>query len=392
MLLGHFEVHWDAAPMYVWALVFFILWILVGTLSFAAINNWTYIQSFYYNIQMGFAVGFGAAPEHTLGVGHQLFGICLLVVSFCAISLILTYFSDIMTERYQKYLRATDMAFAMSDEDKDGQLDLDEFHGMLMQSSKPKLRNMERAQVERLFHEIDRHVSADQNSGYISIEEFQKYSKGMASITCCEKFKYYVEQYYFYTWCLLLFVGGGIMFGYLAKTYDHLTPGQRFVTGLYFAIGGAATGGFLAPDWEDSSHLAWSGIFILLAVPTYGILLGKLAGKFAEHKFQGRMATEKQSQEEMGATDYIKFLDVLDDGKVTVNEYILIELLRAGVVRMSQINVLRGKFKEIDTDNSGFFTIDDLPAIAALANNANAWMDIGEIGGIDASGSDVISL
>jgi len=136
--------------------------------------------------------------------------------------------------------------------------------------------------------------------------------------------------------------------------------GWNFYDSLYYTIGAGATGGFLAPDWNDESMLLFSGFFVIFAVPTYIKLLGDLSESVTDRYMRKEYHKEQRMKEKESRKEILDYLDVLSDGKCTFYEFILLELLREGVVTMQWVLKMRRDFQKLDKNGDGYFDLHDL--------------------------------
>ena len=65
----------------------------------------------------------------------------------------------------------------------------------------------------------------------------------------------------------------------MGALFAHVKWDATLIEGVYFAITAVSTGGFLAPELDDTS-MWFTGFFVLIGVPIFGQALGILAEVF----------------------------------------------------------------------------------------------------------------
>eukprot|EP01040_Poterioochromonas_malhamensis_P000159 gene158-165_t len=189
--------------------------------------------------------------------------------------------------------------------------------------------------------------------------------------------KYLIGWYHnrFLTIMTLLFV----FWMAIGTAYGVYKEGYTFITGLYWAVTSCATGGLqtapcLGPGTDDGTTCNMGdlrgsvmGVYFLIGVPIYAITIAQ----YARLVF-GPLAVERELRlmdRPIEDSQFLYAANVLSpEGSETLvmGEYIILELLRLGLVDQARIEQFKQKFYELDVHNKGELEFSDLHAIGKI--------------------------
>ncbi len=189
--------------------------------------------------------------------------------------------------------------------------------------------------------------------------------------------KYFIGWYHnrFLTIMTLLFV----FWMAVGTVYGVYKEGYTFITGLYWAVTSCATGGLqtppcLGPGTDDGTTCNMGdfrgtvmGVYFLIGVPIYAITIAQYA-----RRLFGPLAVERELRlmdRPIEDSQFLYAANVLSpEGSETLvmGEYIILELLRLGLVDQARIEQFKQKFYELDVHNKGELEFSDLHAIGKI--------------------------
>lgn len=138
-----------------------------------------------------------------------------------------------------------------------------------------------------------------------------------------------------------------------------ISQGWTFITALYFAFTACATGGLQQPSRTDGA-LIFTAFFILIGIPLYAMTLGTVASYFGEYVVMSMMKDELEAREDQRTVNFMERLDILEDGAIDFEEWLCLELLRNNKVSIDFLRNCNHDFADMDVDESGTLTIDEL--------------------------------
>lgn len=272
-------------------------------------QSWTLAQCFYYSIQAGFSVGFGAKVEvddwsRLYTIGHVLLGASM-------VSGALTVFSMGIIDRSEKIANEIQESLMENSDSHDGGL-------------KTPANKLSRRQMVKKFRRSKRR-------------------------NCCK-----CTQTMTLTSSLVVWLGLGAYFA-------HKEWGMTYIESAYFAITALSTAGLQSPGSIDDTSMWLTGVFVLFGVPLFGIVLGTSASYFVnpymERKFMQKFLKASQ-------LDVESFLEAVqeggDDDVLTFGEYLEFCMVRAYDAKPGQVKQLRATFHAMDVHKDGKITIKEL--------------------------------
>lgn len=149
---------------------------------------------------------------------------------------------------------------------------------------------------------------------------------------------------------LLLFVVVGITYGMVHEKWS-------FITSLYFAITAMSTAGLQGiSDPKDDFSCWFTGVYVLLGVPLYGMALGIYAGGLVEAREQAEL--ERAVNKQITATEFRA--KTHGDSQIEPLDFLEIELLRCGITDMDFLDHVRQKFAQYDIRKNGVISFEEM--------------------------------
>jgi Ca2+-binding EF-hand superfamily protein len=342
------------------------VWLSIATVYYSRSERWPLAQSFFYAIDTGMSIGFGAVAEQRAStklftIGHVLLGASAVggAIALFADSAISGAAAIASVEYARASVRA---AFQRADSDGDNELSFAEFKATLSRCGIGALPEAQMAATLALF-------DADA-SGTIGVDEFlaivqphidsntpvdQALKKALEARqrtplarilrsvwVRCDKNRILV------LWLLWLAAG---------TVWASYVEDMGVVNALYFAIGALATGGLMAPTLgvtgtiPDSKAL-FVGLYCLTGIPIFAMALGRFANVLIGRHLAAR---EQASLSKPISEDEFEFASQLitNDGSIDLAEFIVLELYRTGKLDEASIGAIKAEFQRLDTDSDG---------------------------------------
>lgn len=207
--------------------------------------------------------------------------------------------------------------------------------------------------IDRLLHHPERVLLL--NSGNWIIRKVVRLQERLMSVFKRRNRVFLV----FNCWILL-----GVLFGMFYQKWD-------VITALHFAISALATGGLTAPPVDKETGILhpipsiFCGIFCLIGIPLFALTLGHFALVLVEKEIkeaeQRAICRPLVAQE----FEFAKRLCSTDD-VIHLQDFIVLQLLRQGKLRLDTVELIKKQFKSLDTDQSGFLSFQQ--ATEEMAN------------------------
>ena len=349
-------------------------WLAAATLYYSARENWPYAQAFFYAVDTGMSIGFGTVAEQR--VSTKAFTILHVLLGASAVGGAIALFAEAAVSGAasiagSEYARASvRAAFRRADTDDSGSLSLKEFEAVLTEWSVP---SAELADAIALFD--------GDNSGSIEIDEFLKLvephvdseTKVADAVKLVLKTKAtppvvralgqlsdtLVSHRVIVLWFVWIF--GGALWGVLSQGWD-------VISATYFAVGALATGGLEGPALNaagtipDASAI-FVGVYCLTGIPIFAMALGGFANVLIERHISAR---EKRALCKPITEDEFEFASqlVVNDGKIDLAEFVVLELYRLGKLDPSTLLDIRAEFSRLDKNRDGTIKKEEVLAIA----------------------------
>ena len=250
-----------------------LAWLLGGAGVYSWLNGWPFLQSYYYAVNVGWSIGFGALVEQN--DASRLFSVLMICLGAGAVGGGLGYFVQLNLEASDDFAakvrerESKRLVFGV-DNDGDGDVDATDFFLFVWQSV--------------------RHA----------------YKEHTVRINC------------FLALALWLLVG--VLFGMFNQEWT-------FVTSLYFAVSSLSTGGLQGVNTrvtEDGVTLLtgkggnalvslFTGVYTMSGVPVFGVALGQFAGFFVDAYVAKKEEEAMMRELTIEEFDFVKKLGTDDD-------------------------------------------------------------------------------
>ena len=290
------------------------LWIFCATTFYTHHNGWAVSKSFFYSMDVGLSIGFGAFPEPN--EGSKMYTCVHILIGASLISGALGLFFEILLDKQE----------AIADE---------------VESETKKNKNKEEPAPSAAWCPCSL-PTYDENPTVFHVTGA------------------------FVAWILL------------GALYQVWYLDARFMDGLYFAVSGLSTGGLLAPQdfapdtdtpEEHTQKVAvfwFIGWYVLVGVPIFGMCLGQGAAVLVS-RYTAQKTKEKVNMDITAAE--FQYAEALgnNDGQIDRYEFLQMSLLRLGVVDLDLLEMINDRFDELDVLNDG--NISPMEMHAALVFN-----------------------
>mmetsp|Transcript_22367 Transcript_22367/g.51497 ORF Transcript_22367/g.51497 Transcript_22367/m.51497 type:complete len:431 (-) Transcript_22367:84-1376(-) len=345
------------------------VWLCVSTAFFSLSEGWPLGQSFFYSVDTGMSIGFGAVAEaHSrtklFTIGHVLLGASAVggAIGIFADSVLS---ASTRTQSSTYSLAAIEAAFGRADTDNSGTLSALELRDALLGLGLKLSHDELEAAIRRFDCNSDGHVQAAEFLAAVtphlnanaSVEAAiaaaaQQRSRGRLSVIA----RLLREQRLVLLWAV--WIGAGIAWGMRCEGWD-------LVTAAYFAVGGLATGGLQAPSLSRDGTLPASsalfvGFYCLSGIPIFALTLGQYANVLVQRLISAR--ERRAISRPISAEEYSFAEGVFSkaDGRVDLSEFIALEMLRLGKVEMDTLELIKAEFNRLDEDKDGVLSLREV--------------------------------
>merc|ERR1719296_39882 len=161
-------------------------------------------------------------------------------------------------------------------------------------------------------------------------------------------------------------IAATIIWVIIGALYVCLAEGASIVSGLYFAVTSMSTAGLYAVTSTSDGSVYWfTGVFCLIGVPLYAIMLGSYANILVEQYNKEQLLDSIHQR--MGGAE-VAFLEHLVQNehkdRADFADYVEIQLLRLGKVDREFLRQLREDFNALDQDGEGRVPLNAFLSIA----------------------------
>jgi hypothetical protein len=339
-------------------------------LFYSYCNDWPLAQSFFYAVDAGMSIGFCTDVAETK-LTSKAFTIFYILLGASVVTGALSVFlqdsleglSSPCVEEYQISLERS--VFDQADLDRTGELNFDQFRGILLQTNP----NLSQDDIEILWKRFDR---LDQ--GVIHFEEFSGSFRSIDQLihrireephrTRTQELVDRMMQLTKPIWntanrvplVCVVWILIGIVWGMCHQKWD-------VITSIHFAISALATGGLTAPPVNDQGILPaapsiFCGIYCLFGIPLFALTLANFATILVSEHVAALERTALTRP--MSAADFelAKHLTT-DDSVVHLSDFIVLQLLRQGKLSREAIKAMKMNFEDLDTTRSGTLTMEE---------------------------------
>ena len=250
-----------------------LAWLLGGAGVYSWLNDWPFLQSYYYAVNVGWSIGFGALVEQN--DASRLFSVLMICLGAGAVGGGLGYFVQLNLEASDDFAakvrerESKRLVFGV-DNDGDGDVDATDFFLFVWQSAR------------------------------------RAYKEHRVRINCFVALA---------VWLLV-----GIVFGLFNQ-------GWTFVTSLYFAVSSLSTGGLqgvntrvtdagvtlLTGKGGNALVSLFTGLYTMTGVPVFGVALGQFAGFFVDAYVAKKEEEAMMRELTIEEFDFVKKLGTDDD-------------------------------------------------------------------------------
>ena len=312
---------WDSIPMPIFVSGVVLVWLFGGAGVYAYLNDWPFWQSYYYAVNVGYSIGFGALVEKT--EVSKLFGVLMICLGAGAVGGLLGFFVQTSLEASDDYAalvrKRENKVFKIGfDNDGDGDVDLKDY--MLGYSQYVK----------------------------------DVYKEHKVRINCFI--------------ALLVWISAGVVFGMVNQEWS-------FVTSLYYAVSALSTGGLKAVktrvtddgitllDGKGGNNFVsfFNGFYAMTGVPVFGVALGQFAGVFVDQYIAKKEEAAMHRSLTREEYDFVRTLDK-DDDMLSFGEFLALELLRLSKIDHDTVLRVKREFDLRDKDGSGEITWEEVQA------------------------------
>lgn len=219
-------------------------------------------------------------------------------------------------------------------------------------------------------------ISEDRDNWFTDLIQAKAFEDNMENQNILEVIKdflIYYESPIRAVGCWVIWVG-------IMIAYSSVGLGWPFVQALYFAISTLSTGGLWALP-PDAPEWMWglTGFFAMLGVPMMAVAMATLATHLID---QGDLEeTKAQIVEDVTGEELLmlrKFGLENGDGVIDSAEFIILCMVRMGQ-DPKLIEFIANRFKELDDDDSGYLTIEEITGGKYFLKNGQICSKKGEV-------------
>ena len=310
---------WDSIPMPIFVSLIVLAWLFGGAGLYAWLNDWPFWQSYYYAVNVGYSIGFGALVEKN--DLSRLLSVLMICLGAGAVGGLLGFF-------VQTSLEASDDYAAM-------------------------VRKRENKRYKIGF-DNDGDGDVDMKDYILGCSQYVKdvYKNHKVRINCFI--------------ALLIWISAGVVFGMVNQEWS-------FVTSLYFAVSALSTGGLKSVNTrvtDDGVTLLdgkggngfvsfFNGFYAMTGVPVFGVALGQFAGVFVDQYIAKKEEAAMHRSLTRDEYDFVRTLDK-DDDMLSFGEFLALELLRLSKIDHDTVLRIKREFDLRDKDGSGEITWEEV--------------------------------
>jgi len=337
------------------AMIIFVLWLGSAIIFYSYHDGFRWWQAFYYAVQAGFSVGFGALTE-----GNDLSRLFTIFVTLCGSSLIVSGISFILKKgmgNLNLYRRSVEACFTAADKDGTGELTLCEFHAFLLGNG----YLVSTREAKKLFKKIDIH-----KTGAITKSEWLEYYNNYGGRGSFAKQFYTFLDSWMMTFVFFMWTAIGAAYGVFYEKWS-------IITGFYYSVTACSTGGLMAPS-NTKTGLLFTGFFCLIGIPLYAIALSEIANFIVDRmlRSQAKEACMDASYKvTFNYADYIRHLG--PEKNLDWPHFLQLELIRLGRIDKELLDKLRLRFNTLDTANKG--VLDSRNIKVVIEGNCNGKLE-----------------
>lgn len=296
---------------------FFIAWLLISSELYHVINDWPFATAFYATVDACYSIGFGSIPHESdesmvLTIVNVCVGAGLIAGVLALLTIYATQLIKDVADKERKVLEKLHLKAKKKDEeDETGSIDFS------VSEVKEKLTVM-----------------------YYAVK-----------VKIAENHLFFATLFLLSTW---------IAFG--MAMMHHFNPDWGFIMLLYFALTAMSTGGHLGPSvipagcTDDcvlkDSEAIFIGIFSLIGVPLFGVMIGftsKLLVERSTRIHEREIMTNSLERDE----EIIEEIGLKDDDEITWGDFLTIKLVAMDKIDVETSLELRKVFNILDDNNSG---------------------------------------
>jgi len=307
-----------------------IMWILAGSIFFHFANGWEWSNSFFYAVDTGLSIGFGAFPEG--------------VFTFTCAN------NTLVKESFKPWQGS--MAYTV----------IHVFAGASAVAGALGLFVSVALERQDTMRED---AEKDFESSKIKIKYSKKQKARDAVLGCYTRNKTRVNCFT----ALFVWLSFGVIYG---TVYEEWT----FIQSVYYAVTSVSTAG-LQPPRGTTFAMLFTGVFCLFGVPLWGLALSQLAGILVEQYMMNQQKKQLEARFSLAEFEYAKKLGSSGTSQVDWASYLQMTLTRMGVVDDQLISSINEQFQFLDFDGTG--TIEPLEMDAMFCFREHDWDKSGMI-------------
>lgn len=356
----------------------FILWMMIGTVWYIVWLGWSFDKAFYFAAQAGFSVGFGALnenygnaqdPNDVLPVWKtditKLVTVAHVLSSSAVVGGCLSFFMEVVMARKQKWFDETRRTQRVVDKYQRFQAELakttvakgthkSETDAVVLGAGAgPAI--CDKAWRDRIWIA----VCCNNRLNVARGKFLRDVVKGNVGNYCDKHFNAIFPLTLLVVWFLV-----GVAFGVF---YEEWT----LATSIYYSVTAMSTGGLQAPT-NEPFNLIFTGIFVLVGVPLFGMALAifsTILTGFYESRASKDNLSGSFSSAEMHFVSKLADADVEGKG-INKLAYVEVQLLRQGAVAEDEISSILSRFSRLDLNGDG-----DLSALECVADAVYQQLD-----------------
>mmetsp|Transcript_7604 Transcript_7604/g.19620 ORF Transcript_7604/g.19620 Transcript_7604/m.19620 type:complete len:994 (+) Transcript_7604:281-3262(+) len=360
----HIAVLASSAPFQIGTAV--ILWLVVGTVFYHFSSGFRIPQAFFFTIQAGLSVGYGADGVTCYDADDQAacnyFTTAQVVLTSALISVMLSVYLDaLICNSFNEWEEIKREVLHRYRDNNDSYV-----HEKKAERDQSDIART----VPRRLHSIDRPCYPEHpQSGAADPTElraFELLQKPWKALVRGSR-----EPYIRMLMIVVVFIAIGAAWAFYAAE-------MNFSESLLFSVTSLSTGGLTQPDAEKDGVALFIAFFCLFGIPMYAGLLGAIAGYMTTRRNRSLLRDRLHSS--ISNTDIMcmSALHGHHDDHFDYADYLSLQLIKLGAVSPATIGKIQAHFIEMDDNDSGTLSRDQL-----LVEHAFDSVDTSKLGVID---------
>eukprot|EP00038_Savillea_parva_P026365 m.53535 g.53535 ORF g.53535 m.53535 type:complete len:1070 (+) comp7464_c0_seq1:477-3686(+) len=348
-----------------------IVWLIIGSCFYHYDSGFGVAQAFFFTIQAGLSVGYGADgvtcyDADDVDACQYFTAFQVLLTSWLISSLLSAYLDALICNSFNEWEEIKREVLNRYGANNDTFVHQQRGEREDADRARSPLRAMRSMDEASYPDEIDLDGDEDGKPEHMIAQIKKMVQRPLKSLRKAARVPYIRMA----TW-VLLWVILGIVWAY---EFADMTGPEA----LLFSITSLSTGGLTQPNAKNDATSWFIGIFCLFGIPMYAGLLGSIAGYLTTRRNRSLLRDRLHSS--ISNTDIMcmSALHGHHDDHFDYADYLSLQLIKLGAVSPATIGKIQAHFIEMDDNDSGTLSRDQL-----LVEHAFDSVDTSKLGVID---------